>query len=67
MTTLATRHPSVPPEEGPDPAAASVAVRLRDAASQMVAFSPTKGLLREAAALIERLDSEVRVSRAAPR
>ena len=71
MTTLVARHPGGrvegPGVEGPDPIVASVVARLYEAADQMVAFSQPKGLLREAAALLERLESEVRLSRAGPR
>jgi hypothetical protein len=35
-------------------------VRLRETAGRLVPFSETKRLLREAAAAIERLDSDVR-------
>jgi hypothetical protein len=67
MTTLAARPPAArgegPGGEAPDPVVVSVVARLHDAADQMVAFSQSKGLLREAAALLERLESEVRLSR----
>ncbi len=71
MTTLVAEHRGArvegPGVEAPDPAVASVVARLHEAADQMVAFSQAKGLLREAAALLERLESEARLSRSIPR
>ncbi len=68
MTVLAARNHgplgSAAAADGTDPVAAQIVVRLRDAAEQMVPFSPTKGLLREAAFLIERLESALRLTRA---
>jgi len=42
------------------PGVHDVIARLRDAAGQMVPFSRTKTLLREAASTIERLDGDAR-------
>jgi hypothetical protein len=71
MTVLAARaHGSAhekPDAEVADPAAASLVLRLRDAAAQMVAFSQVKTLLREAASMIERLEAAERLNRAGPR
>ena len=53
--------------EAPDAAATAIVAKLREAAAQMVAFSQTKLLLREAATLIERLEGEARLNRAEPR
>jgi hypothetical protein len=52
---------------GADPSASALVIRLRDEASQLVAFSRTKTLLREAASMIERLEGASRLSREAPR
>jgi len=49
--------------ETPLPGVRDLVARLRDAADQMVAFSRTKTLLRDAAAAIERLDAAARVNR----
>jgi hypothetical protein len=71
MTTLVGRLTGArgegPGVEAPDPVVASVVARLHEAADQMVAFSQAKGLLREAAALLERLEREARLGRAGPR
>jgi len=45
------------------PGVRDLVARLRDAADQMVAFSRTKTLLRDAAATIEQLDAAARVNR----
>ena len=50
--------------EATQPGAQEIVARLRDAADQMVAFSRTKTLLRDAAATIERLDAAARFNRA---
>lgn len=44
------------PRKATPPGVRDLVARLRDAADQMVAFSRTKTLLRDAAVTIERLD-----------
>jgi len=56
--------PGNPACETTPPHAQDLVARLRDAADQMVAFSRTKTLLRDAAATIERLDAAARFNRA---
>jgi hypothetical protein len=67
MTTLLARapggRPAPAPVEAPDAALGALVARLRDAADQMVAFSQVKTLLREAASVIERLESGARLNR----
>ena len=69
MLTARPRGPlaDTPGPDAPDPGASELVTRLRNEASQMVAFSRTRTLLREAASMIERLESAARFSRAAPR
>jgi hypothetical protein len=45
------------------PGVRDLVARLRDAADQMIAFSRTKTLLRDAAATIEQLDAAAQVNR----
>jgi hypothetical protein len=54
---------AVPGHLGPDtghPGVTEIVHRLRAAADEMVAFSRTKTLMREAAMTIERLDADTR-------
>ena len=68
MTTLLGRTTgNVAAVEAPDAAIVALVVRLREAADQMVAFSHAKTLLREAASVIERLESAARLNRGGPR
>jgi hypothetical protein len=64
MTMLRTPFGVPGPEhldhEAGHPGVHETVVRLRDAADQLVAFSRTKTLLREAASTLERLDGETR-------
>jgi hypothetical protein len=64
MTILRTPFGVPAPEhldhEAGHPDVHETVVRLRDAADQMVAFSRTKTLLREAASTLERLDGDSR-------
>ena len=64
MTLLPTRRGRPAPEDLVHASGQSgvhdIIARLRDAAAQMVPFSGTKTLLREAALAIERLDLNAR-------
>jgi hypothetical protein len=51
--------PENPPREATQPAVRVLVARLRDAADQMVAFSRTKTLLRNAATTIEQLEGRL--------
>jgi hypothetical protein len=59
-TRLEARTPRDPVHEAGQSSAHQLIARLRDAAAEMVPFSGTKTLLREAASTIERLDGSAR-------